>query len=214
MKDFFKTLPENIVENFKGLNLLWNALAIVVTFFIVTLGVDWYYFLITRSDIVTLFSWPAAVLGGLLPILLPLILLFYGKRRFRIDLVILAWALAQAALIGSIVSSFYKSLTGRIQPDLANTIVDSSRQFNFGFLEHGVFWGWPSSHTTIAFAMTLTLITLYPDKRKLKVFSIIYAIYIGLGVSTTIHWLSEFIAGAIIGSVIGMIVGRSFKKRL
>jgi len=30
----------------------------------------------------------------------------------------------------------------------------------------------------------------------------------------TIHWLSEFVAGAIIGSVIGMVVGRSFKTRM
>lgn len=214
MKDFFKTLPENIAENFKGLNLVWNALAIVVTFLVVTLGVDWYYFLLTRSDFVILFSWPAAVLGGLLPILLPLTLLIYGRRKSRTNLVILAWALAQAALIGSLVSSFYKSLTGRIQPDLANTLIDSSRQFNFGFLEHGVFWGWPSSHTTIAFAMALTLVALYPDNKKLRFFAILYAIYIGLGVSTTIHWLSEFLAGAIIGSVIGMVVGKSFKKRL
>jgi F0F1-type ATP synthase assembly protein I len=41
---------------------------------------------------------------------------------------------------------------------------------------------------------------------------LLYAFYIGLGVSVTIHWLSEFVAGAIIGSVIGMTVGRSFKR--
>jgi hypothetical protein len=36
----------------------------------------------------------------------------------------------------------------------------------------------------------------------------------GLGVSLTIHWFSEFVAGAIIGSVIGTVVGRSFKTKL
>ena len=61
--------------------------------------------------------------------------------------------------------------------------------------------------------MALCLIMLYP-KNKLIVFSaLFYAFYIGLGVSVTIHWLSEFVAGAIIGSVIGLTVGRSYRTR-
>ena len=43
---------------------------------------------------------------------------------------------------------------------------------------------------------------------------LLYAFYVGLGVSVTIHWFSEFVAGAIIGSVIGAVVGRGFKTRL
>jgi membrane-associated phospholipid phosphatase len=76
-----------------------------------------------------------------------------------------------------------------------------------------MFWGWPSSHTTVAFAMAACLITLYPGNKKLILFASLYAFYIGLGVSVTIHWFSEFVAGAIIGSVIGMVVGRSFKSK-
>ena len=34
--------------------------------------------------------------------------------------------------------------------------------------------------------------------------------YIGLGVSMTIHWFSDFAAGAILGTIIGLVVGRSF----
>ena len=62
--------------------------------------------------------------------------------------------------------------------------------------------------------MMVCLITLYP-KNKMSVFlALLYALYIGLGVSVTIHWFSEFVAGAIIGSVIGTVVGRSFKTKL
>ncbi len=193
---------------------MWNLLAIVVTFLVVVLGLDWYYFLLTRGELLVMLSWPAALIGGVLPVLLPLGLLVYGKIRNKLDKVTLAWALAQAALIGSVVSSFYKSLTGRVEPDLTNVVIDTSRQFNFGFWEYGIFWGWPSSHTTIAFSMAFALITLYPNSRKIRVIAILYAVYIGLGISTTIHWLSEFLAGAIIGSVIGIIVGKSFKKLL
>jgi membrane-associated phospholipid phosphatase len=39
-------------------------------------------------------------------------------------------------------------------------------------------------------------------------------LYVGLSVSVTIHWFSEFVAGAIFGSLIGVVVGRSFRKAL
>ena len=42
--------------------------------------------------------------------------------------------------------------------------------------------------------------------------AITYALYIGIGVSMTIHWFSDFAAGAIVGSVIGTVVGRSFQE--
>lgn len=87
---------------------------------------------------------------------------------------------------------------------------DISHFFHFGFLRGGVFWGWPSSHTTIAFAMAVTVFILYPKRRWLGVAAVLYAFYIGIGVSTTIHWFSDFVAGAIIRSVIGSLVWKSF----
>ena len=76
-----------------------------------------------------------------------------------------------------------------------------------------MFWGWPSSHTTVAFAMALALWELYPENRLIRYGAILYAFYVGIGVSITIHWFSEFVAGAIIGSVIGVVVGKSFLHR-
>ncbi|MCX6925306.1 MAG: phosphatase PAP2 family protein, partial [Verrucomicrobia bacterium] len=105
----------------------------------------------------------------------------------------------------------YKALTGRLHP--ARVLgPDISHMFRFGFLRGGVFWGWPSSHTTIAFAMAATVFTLFPKQRWLGCVAIAYALYIGVGVSTTIHWFSDFAAGAIIGTVIGTVVGRSFLR--
>ena len=37
-------------------------------------------------------------------------------------------------------------------------------------------------------------------------------LYVGIGVSLTIHWFSDFVAGVIFGSVIGIVVGKSFFK--
>jgi membrane-associated phospholipid phosphatase len=93
------------------------------------------------------------------------------------------------------------------------SLIDTSHGFQFGLLKGGVFWGWPSSHTTVTFAMMVCLIMLYPKNKILVFLALLYAFYIGLGVSVTIHWFSEFTAGAIIGSVIGTVVGRSFRTK-
>jgi membrane-associated phospholipid phosphatase len=123
------------------------------------------------------------------------------------------WAIGQAELIGSLVSSAYKAFTGRIHPVLSFSTdpgPDLSHGFRFGFLRGGVFWGWPSSHTTIAFAMALTVFTLFPRQRWMGICAILYAFCIGIGVSMTIHWFSDFVAGGIIGTIVGIVVGKSF----
>jgi membrane-associated phospholipid phosphatase len=117
--------------------------------------------------------------------------------------------------MGLLVSFFYKSLTGRLQPDLNQIAgLDISNYWRFGFMRGGVFWGWPSSHTTVAFATIITLICLYPKNKIIRVFGLLYAFYIGLAVSTSIHWFSEFIAGAIFGTLVGLVVGLNFNKKL
>lgn len=39
-------------------------------------------------------------------------------------------------------------------------------------------------------------------------------LYIGIGVSLSVHWFSEFVAGAIIGAVTGNVVGTEWGKKL
>lgn len=214
MRHFIQTLPKNIAASFKGKNFLWHIVAMAATALIVLSGLDWHYFIITRSSF-NAFFFPAVIIGAVLPFFgLPFMLLFGWLRKSKMTKII-AWTLGQAALIGLFISSFYKALTGRIPPP-QTIAVDISHQFNFGLFKDGIFWGWPSSHTTVAFAMAFALITLFPGnnpKSKLiKIFSLIYAFYIGIGVSLSIHWFSEFIAGAIIGAIIGLVVGKSFKS--
>ena len=133
------------------------------------------------------------VLGGILPIIIPLYLIFRGKILKNIRKETLGWIIGQAAIIGSLISSFYKIFTGRIQP---------------------IFWGWPSSHTTVAYAMAFALINMFPKNKIIKFFSILYALYISVGVSFSIHWFSDCIAGAIIGTIIGIVVAKSYKNSL
>jgi hypothetical protein len=220
--ELFHRLPRNILAIFSGRNLIWHGLAIFLTIAIVTSGGDWAYYLATRRVIFVRLAMPAIGFGTLLPLLIPLGLLVAGGIEKKRRLVTTGWALGQAALVGWMVASAYKAFTGREHPPMdwrmgalvAGNLIDSSHGFRFGFMRGGIFWGWPSGHTTVAFASMLCLVTLYPKNKPLVFAALLYAFYVGLSVSVSIHWLSEFVAGAIIGSVVGTVVGRSFKQIL
>ena len=209
MKQFLVTLPRNLIGCFKGRMIVWHILTILLTFILVMSGFDWHWFLATRNPALRLWMWPAVGIGGLLPIAMPLFLLVVGFIIQSSRTILTGWAIGQAELLGALIVVAYKAFTGRAHP-AHNAGADISHVFHFGFLRGGVFWGWPSSHTTIAFAMAVTLFTLCPKQRWLGFVAILYAFYVGMGVSMTIHWFSDFVAGAIIGSVIGAVVGKSF----
>ena len=209
MKQFFSTLPRNLLGCFKGRMIFWHLLFIALTFILVQSGFDWLYFRSTRSQLLWDMMIPSAPIGGLVPLMLPLILILSGFIISHTRISLTGWAIGQAALIGSLLSSTCKAFTGRVHPE-HGVGTDLSHDFRFGFLRGGVFWGWPSSHTTIAFAMAATVFTLLPKQRWLGWLAMVYAFYIGLGVSMTIHWFSDFAAGAILGCVIGTVVGKAF----
>jgi membrane-associated phospholipid phosphatase len=209
MKQFLVTIPGNFIGCFKGWRFVWHLVAIVLTAILVLSGFDWQYYLATRHPELRFWMWPAVGIGGLLPIALPLILFAFGIIAKNGRAILAGWAVGQAELLGAFVAAAYKAFTGRVHP--AHSVgADISHVFRFGFLRGGVFWGWPSSHATIAFAMAVTVFTLCPKQRWLGWVAILYAFYVGIGVSLTIHWFSDFVAGAIIGSVVGAVVGKCF----
>ncbi|HAM53350.1 MAG TPA: hypothetical protein DCP92_22645 [Nitrospiraceae bacterium] len=214
MRAFFVNLPKNVMKCFAGYNVLWHLLAIILTYIIVTSGFDWLYFKSSRSSLLLSLFFPAVRLGSRLPIIVPLALYAIGKVRKTLKALNTAYALGQTAIIGLLISSFYKAFTGRVHPPrlLSQGTTDISQDFRFGFLRGGVFWGWPSSHTTIAFAMAVSLLMLYPKNNITRYIAISYALYIGFGVSISIHWFSDVVAGAIIGTGIGVVVGKRFRE--
>jgi len=209
MKLFLTTLPRHFLDCFRGRLLACQLIAILLTCLLVTSGFDWRYFLSTRNPTLLSLMFPAVHIGGLLPILLPLSLLALGGLAGNVSARLTGWAVGQAEVIGALIAALYKTLTGRAHP-LHAVGADLSHTFRFGLLRGGVFWGWPSSHTTIAFAMAVTIFKLFPRQRWLGSVAITYAFYVGVGVSMTIHWFSDFVAGAIFGSVIGVVVGETF----
>jgi membrane-associated phospholipid phosphatase len=212
MEGFLANILKNIRQIFSIKNLVWHIIAILLTYVIVKSGIDWYYFQAVRGETLNKIFFPAVVIGGLLPTLLPIGLILTGFKNKHEEYMTVGIALAEATIIGSLISSSYKALTGRIQPNVYDTVDNISNGFQFGFWEHGIFWGWPSSHTTIAFAMAFTLVMLFTGNKKIKYISIFYAFYIGVGVSLAVHWFSDFVAGAILGTLIGIIVGKNFRQ--
>jgi membrane-associated phospholipid phosphatase len=215
MLGVFHEIGKNILRSFARKNIFWHLLAIVLTYICVVTGFDWYYSVATRGNSIQAILFPAVVLGGILPILLPIVLFLWGKFKKNLTIINTALASAQAAFLGWLISSTYKAFTGRIEPPFRNiSDIDISNGFQFGFLKHGIFWGWPSSHTTVAFAVALTIFILYRNNKLIKYLALAFALYIGIGISVNIHWFSDFVAGAIIGSVIGIAVGKSFLNRI
>jgi membrane-associated phospholipid phosphatase len=215
LRDFLGDLPRGFVAAFRGRNLYFHVLAIALTAILVLSGFDWWYFLHTRGSFFLALSLPAALLGFFLPILVPIGLYLWSIQNKSAAVRIAAVVLAQAAILSWFISSLYKSFTGRIQPEFLNAsaVTDISRNFHFGFWQHGIFWGWPSSHTAVAFAMSVALIGLFPRRRWVLLAALLYAFFIGLGVSVSIHWFSDFVAGAIIGSIVGLTVANLAKEK-
>ncbi|MEJ2574965.1 MAG: phosphatase PAP2 family protein [Gammaproteobacteria bacterium] len=214
---FLYQLPKNVIRCFKGYNFFWQFLAIVLTYIIVRSDFDWYYLNLTHILGLRPFLFPAVWLGMILPVVVPLILLAIGALEKDLNIKNTAFAMGQAAILGLAISSVYKAFTGRLPPPRLSShgvLADTSHGFQFGFLRGGLFWGWPSSHTTVAFAMAVAVWQLYPESKIIRYTAVLLALYVGIGVSITIHWFSEFVAGAIIGSVIGAVVGKSFCRRI
>jgi membrane-associated phospholipid phosphatase len=215
MKPLFYKFGKNIIDSFRGYNLIFHLLAIAGTYIIVVSGFDWKYFQFFRGSNLSYILFSAAAIGGIAPVLVPIAIIIFGKIHRKFELLNTGYALGQAAILGLLISSFYKMFTGRVHPDLIYqaSSFDISGIFQFGLFDGGIFWGWPSSHATIAFAMAFALWTLYSKNKIVKTLALIYAFYIGIGISMTIHWFSDFVAGAIIGTVIGTVVGRAFKTK-
>jgi membrane-associated phospholipid phosphatase len=161
----------------------------------------------------------------------------YTKKKYgagSVAVVSFTLALFRAALLALVVglalSTSFKALAGRESPPhfhtadrlhLAETWVDNSAAFQFGFMREQVFGGYPSSHATIYFAFAFLMLYIYIyGKRQhaggcttlkvvhssLLVASFLVALYIAIGVSLGHHWFSEVLAGAMLGLIIARSV--------
>jgi hypothetical protein len=86
MPELLQRLPQNIITIFRGRNLWYHLLAIVLTVLIVESGTDWAYYRYSRSEVIAHAALPAIVLGTFLPVIGILALIISGavSRNRRI----------------------------------------------------------------------------------------------------------------------------------
>jgi membrane-associated phospholipid phosphatase len=211
----FHKMDRNLLGSFTynyGLNYIAGSAA---SYGLVKSGFDWRWYRnaidhpwISRAGRISVIT------GPLVSVMLPLGLYLYGRSERNANLQITGLALGQAAIDAAIITSVLKAFTGRVGPQHKSQTTDYSEEFRFGFLRGGIYQGWPSSHTAAAFSMATALMELYPGNAAVKIGGLIYASFIGLGVSTNIHWFSDAAAGALIGYAIGSVVGSSYRNLL
>lgn len=213
---FFHELDDNIpgaITHNYGLNHITAAGG---SYALIESGFDQsYYEFMKDNRAIPRAGFASVIIGGLVPLTVPAGLYIYSSSAEDRDLKITSLALAQSAFISLAWTSALKAFTGRKPPadfDDPASEFDRSKDFAWGLMNRGVFDGWPSGHTTTAFAMASALDELYPEKTWLKWAAYGYAFFIGLGISTNIHWYTDFFAGAFMGTAIGKTVGSSFYK--
>jgi membrane-associated phospholipid phosphatase len=196
-----------------GQNFLIASLG---TYALIDTGIDWKWNRMAYDHPALAYSGvPSMVIGAVLPVGLPLGLYLYGRNKGDGELQIAGLAMGQAAILGLGISSTIKSIVGRRAPGIIDRDPDPndySRDWAFGFMNRGIIDGWPSGHTSVAFAMAAALTELYPDSLGLKIGAYSYAVFIGAGMSVIGHWASDIMAGAFIGYAIGKSVGASFRQ--
>lgn len=200
-------------------NAPYHLSAIAVTPMLIYSGADakvHQAFAGNRSD----FFRPGDILGYSAPFLLPLPLYVSGRITHNKRTQGAAFALVQSGIIALSTISILKALTGRPNPDVGSStsIQRQSREFNFGFLNRGIYDGWPSGHMATISALASTLMHYYPAKPWLQ--------YAGWGVMTYIfgtviahdqaqfHWFSDGVAGGLMGYSIGKTVGQNMRAQV
>lgn len=215
-KLFLTPIVHNALASYRGYRILFHLLAALITAGLVMSGIDWWFFTATRSEYLRPLVYGAGIGGFFLPVLVPLLMYVHAAIKKSARLRLASAAAAQSVILAWCISSLYKAFTGRIEPEFYAHLemVDRSRIFNFGFFEYGIFWGWPSSHTAVAFALAAAIAVFYSQSVGVRLLAFGYAVFIAIGAAIGFHWFSDVVAGAIVGSVVGLTVGRYFLSRV
>ena len=212
-------LGPNLRDSFTGTNLLWHSAGIVLTAALVESGADAQtqeYF--ARHRALDPYTVPAVWLGYFVPIALGGGLALHGYAAKNRDTRAAGSAVLQATVIAVATTSLLKAVTGRPNPDPSKDpdMLSASHRFRFGLLRGGIHYGWPSGHLGVNTAAMTSLAFYYPDSWAVALAAGSYLGYLAFGVTahegSTMHWLSDVVAGSLMGFAIGSAVGRGFRR--
>jgi membrane-associated phospholipid phosphatase len=130
-----------------------------------------------------------------------------------------SFAVLQSSLVAFLYNSLLKAVTGRPNPDWQHhtDMKELSKTFRFGFMRGGIFWGWPSGHTSSAMAVVSALTSFYSEKTWLKIAGYSVVAYMMYGVSSLhrggMHWFSDAVAAAFMSYAIGSTIGKYYRDQ-
>jgi membrane-associated phospholipid phosphatase len=197
-------IPQLILQFFNPKYLIVYSIAIFGTVACVYSGFDWWYLLFVSNTVPMPVLFVADILGFVIPISLLLYLFCSKKSKQYFGTYITSVLLA----LGSTIA--IKAFAGRESPPHEHGFIsqgdpsvwiDTSHNFNFGFMQEQIVGGFPSSHAAVIFAIAFTTLYLFPTKKKLQVLVFFIAFFVALGVTFGFHWFSEFLVGAILGYI-------------
>lgn len=211
--DFWKNTKESFTEN-----VAWHASAVGLTPALIYSGVDARVHTAFSGTDTTWFL-PGVTAGYLLPfIAIPM----YAQGNAQDDdrLMGAAVVVAQTSIITLSTVSLLKSFTGRPPPDTSSdvSVQEQSEEFNFGFLNRGIYDGWPSGHMATITSISSSMIHYYPEKAWIK-----YVGYGSMGYTLLLisaehkgqfHWFSDGVAGGLMGWAIGKTIGNNMRAKI
>ena len=217
--NLFGNIGNNFLDSFKGNNLYYHLAAIASTALIVNSNIDYNvesYF--NQHEEFGKWGRPVIFTGMFLPFIAGGSLFAYSKIKNDDETLGASYAVFQASLLELLYNSTLKAITGRPGPNWRNNkdMESLSKTFRFGFLRGGIFWGWPSGHTSTTMAVVSALTNYYPDKTWLKIVGYTLVGYTIFGVSSVnrggMHWFSDAIAAALMAYAVGSSVGKYYRN--
>lgn len=216
----FGNIGNNIVNSFKGDNLYLHLAGIASTALIVSTNTDYYvheYFY--EHEQFGNAAMPIIRAALYIPFVTGGSLYAYGKIKKDDRAVAASFAVLQSSLVAFLYNSLLKAITGRPNPDWQHNpdMKELSKTFRFGFLRGGIFWGWPSGHTSSIMAVVSALTNFYSEKTWLKAAGYSLVAYMMYGVSSLhrggMHWFSDAVAAAFMSYAIGSTIGRYYRSK-
>ena len=216
----FGNLGNNVINSFKGDNLYLHIAGIASTFLIVTTNTDYYVhkFFNEREEFGEV-AMPIIRAGMYIPFVTGGSLYAYGKLSNDDRAVAASYAVLQSSLVAFLYNSLLKAVTGRPNPDWQNNsdMKELSKTFRSGFMRGGIFWGWPSGHTSSVMAVVSALTSFYAEKTWLKIAGYSLVAYMIYGVSSLhrggMHWFSDAVAAAFMSYAIGSTIGKYYRGK-
>jgi len=216
----FGNIGNNIINSFKGDNLYLHLAGVASTVLIVTTNTDYYVqHFFNEHEPYGNAAIPLIHYAIYIPFVTGGSLYAYGKLNKDDRAVAASFAVFQSSLVALAYNSLLKAITGRPHPDWQDStdMKSLSKTFRFGFLRGGVWWGWPSGHTSSLMAVVSALTNFYSDKTWLKITGYSLVAYMMFGVSSLhrggMHWFSDAVAAAFMSYAIGSTIGKYYRSK-